>query len=206
MTTNIYVDGFNLYYGAVKGTHFRWLNIERYFTLLRPHDSIHKIYYFTAEIHGPHHANQMTYLNALATLPRVAIILGRYKLKSVRCGVPGCRFPGSRVFNVPEEKRTDVQIALQMVHDAWADACDRFILVSGDSDLVPAIRMLKEISPDKKVTVYVPSRHKRRSAAVELPSAADRGRILPNELIPKAQFPVRIPDGSGGFIDKPAAW
>ena len=35
--TVVYVDGFNLYYGAVKGTPYKWLDLEKYFQLLRPH-------------------------------------------------------------------------------------------------------------------------------------------------------------------------
>lgn len=206
MRTNVYIDAFNLYYGAVKHTRYKWLDLERLFARLRPHDSIQTIYYFTAEIKGPHHANQITYLSALATLPRVQIIFGKYKLKTVKCGVEKCTFPGSRLFQVPEEKRTDVQIALTMARDAWQDACDRFILVSGDSDLVPGVNMVKEIAPAKQVVVYIPARNAQRGAAVELRAAADKARILPNELIRKSQFPPSIPDGSGGFIHKPADW
>ena len=116
-------------------------------------------YYFTAEIKGSHYPNQVLYLNALATLPKVEIIFGKYKLKEVTCNVAACDFGGSRRFWVPEEKRTDVQISLRMVCDAWENASDRLILVSGDSDLVPGVNMVKEVSPDKEVIVHVPARH-----------------------------------------------
>jgi hypothetical protein len=32
----IYVDGFNLYYGAVRGGPHKWLDLQKYFTMLRP--------------------------------------------------------------------------------------------------------------------------------------------------------------------------
>ena len=59
-----------------------------------------------------------------------------------------------------------------------------------------------------RVLVYVPFRSQApsRGAAVELRGAADRHRGLPNLLIQKSQFPPKIPDGSGGFIHKPADW
>ncbi|MGW8255844.1 MAG: NYN domain-containing protein, partial [Thermoguttaceae bacterium] len=137
----IYIDSFNLYYGALKGGPHKWLNIERYFRLLRPHDAIEKIRYFTARINGPRASNQEKYLTALTTLPLVEVILGKFKSKRIECQVTTCDFPGSRFFSSFEEKRTDVNIALWMLHDAQKDLCDRLILVSGDSDLVPAVSM-----------------------------------------------------------------
>ncbi|MDY7011383.1 MAG: NYN domain-containing protein, partial [Planctomycetota bacterium] len=206
MRTNVYVDGFNLYYGAVKDTKFKWLNLQRYFELLLSHDDIQTVYYFTAEISGSHHAHQMTYLRALATLPKVEIVFGKFKLKTITCGVKVCDFSGERLFKMPEEKRTDVQIALRMARYCWEDACDRFVLVSGDSDLVPAVNLVKEICPGKQVIVYIPARNPERATAVELRAAADKARILPNELIRKTQFQAKFPDGFGGFICKPANW
>ena len=50
MKANVYVDGFNLYYGAVKGTPYRWLDIAAMCRLLLPHDQINQIKYFTALI------------------------------------------------------------------------------------------------------------------------------------------------------------
>ncbi len=72
-----------MYYGAIKGGPNKWLNLERYFTLLRQGDDVQRLHYFTAMVDGPHLAYQEVYLRALATLPRVNIVLGYYKLKSV---------------------------------------------------------------------------------------------------------------------------
>ena len=83
----IYVDGFNLYYGTVKGTKWKWLDVERFFSVLRQDDDIQAIKYFTAEIEGPHRFHQQAYLLALATLPKIQIILGRFKSKQVQCHV-----------------------------------------------------------------------------------------------------------------------
>ena len=55
---------------------------------------------------------------------------------------------------VNEEKRTDVNIAIQMLEDAYEDRCDKLILVSGDSDLVPAVIRVRNLG--KKVLVYIP--------------------------------------------------
>lgn len=107
---------------------------------------------------------------------------------------------------MPEEKRTDVNIAVQMLDDAYQDACDRFVIVSGDSDLVPAVNRLKVRFPKKEVVVYVPTRDPDRGAATELRGSADKDRDLPLALLKPSQLAPRVPDGAGGFIEKPADW
>jgi len=202
----VYVDGFNLYYGAVKGSPHKWLDLQRYFEMLRPHDDIQAVRYFTALIDGPRRRNQLAYVRALETLPLVEIVLGKFKMKQVTCQVRACTFTGTRRFTTQEEKRTDVNIAVRMLDDAYQNVCDRFVIVSGDSDLVPVVNEVKARFPDKEVIVYVPARSRVRGAAVELRAAADKDRVLPLEKLPHAQFPPRVPDGSGRVITKPADW
>lgn len=202
----VYIDGFNLYYGLMRGGPYKWLNLQKYFERLRPDDDIQAIRYFTAMVDGPRRPNQETYLRALETLPLVEIVLGRFKDKQVRCGVQACSFSGRKIFLVPEEKRTDVSIAVRMLDDAYQNLCDRFVIVSGDSDLVPAVNMVKSRFPQKELIVYVPARNPVRGAAVELRSACDRHRTLPPNLLSRAQFPAQVPDGNGGFIAKPTDW
>jgi hypothetical protein len=204
--TIVYIDGFNLYYGAVRGSAFKWLNLQRFFQLLRPHDNIVKVHYFTALVDGPTKPNQEVYFRALGTLPLVNIVLGKFKKKQVRCSNSACTFAGDRFFAVPEEKRTDVNIAVFLLDDAYQNQCDHSIVVSGDSDLVPAISLLKVRFPQKRVTVYVPSRNPMRGAAVELRSVADKHRTLPLNLLPFSQFSNPLPDGAGGLLHKPASW
>lgn len=202
----IYVDGFNLYYGAKRGTPHKWLDLETFFERLRQDDHIQTIKYFTAEVDGTRRTNQQIYLAALTTCPKVQIILGRYKYKQVKCGVRQCNFNGGRFFRVPEEKRTDVSIAIHMLDDAHQQKADRLIIISGDSDLVPSVAMIKHRYPDIETIVYVPARDKTRGAATELRSVADKSRTLPQDLIARSQFPGKLPDGQGGWITKPAGW
>jgi 6-hydroxy-3-succinoylpyridine 3-monooxygenase len=154
----VYIDGFNLYYGAVKNTPWKWLNIEKYFTLLRDKDDIKTIKYFTARITGSHKPNQEAFIKALLTLNTIQIIYGLFKFKKVKCLVKNCTYSGTKTFNVPEEKRTDVNIAAHMLEDAFYNRCDKLILVTGDSDLVPAVKAVKRISPKKKDYCLYPSK------------------------------------------------
>ena len=130
LRTIVYVDGFNFYYGVLKGTPYRWLDLEKFYTLLRPHDQIQSIKFFTALVDpGPHRDRQDTLLSALrACAPAVEVILGRFKLKQVDCSRCTSRWLQ------PEEKRTDVNIGIHMIDDAHRGRCERQVVVSGDSD------------------------------------------------------------------------
>jgi len=202
----VYVDGFNLYYGTVRGTRYKWLDLERLFTRLRPDDDLQAIYYFTALVSGPSLERQLTYLRALATTPLVQVVMGRFKLKTVQCRHDACAMNGPRFFTMMEEKRSDVNIALQMIDDAYQLRPDRMILVTGDSDLVPAINLIKQRFTEIRITVYVPARNTTRAAATELRSASDRDRTLPLSLVKKCLFPPVIDHPSGKQIVKPSTW
>jgi hypothetical protein len=205
--TIVYIDGLNLYYGAVReAPALKWLNIDLLCRRLRPHDDIQVIKYFSASIIGPTRSNQDAYLRALATLTSVQVILGRFKERKVKCGVSSCTHTGSRWFQKPEEKRTDVNIAVAMLDDAYQDACEHLILISGDSDLVPGVATVRSRFPAKRITLYVPCRNPLRGAAVELRASVHRHRDLPLILLGHSQFPDAVPDGAGGVIHRPATW
>lgn len=73
MRTYIYIDGFNFYYGALKGTSFKWLDFKAFFTcILKSHHLILSIKYFTALVSAtPDDPNkpirQETFIRAIKT-------------------------------------------------------------------------------------------------------------------------------------------
>ncbi len=88
MRTHVYVDGFNLYYGALKGTPFKWIDpVKLAYQLLPAGYSVSKLKYFTARVSGIHDAGapgrQQAYLRALATLPEVEVIWGSFLSKTI---------------------------------------------------------------------------------------------------------------------------
>jgi len=205
--THVYVDGFNLYYGMLKDSNFKWLNLDRFFNLLRPHDQVLKILYFTAMIDGSGLGNQENYIRALTTLPSVEIILGKLMKRNVMCKVADCDYRGSRIFTTAEEKGTDVNIAVRMMDDAFYARCENFVLVSGDSDLAPVILKIKSLSPLNRIVVYVPARKPNQWLRHSKPLAeiADKYRFLPDVILSKSQFPEIMQD-SDGLIRKPPSW
>jgi len=201
----VYIDGFNLYYNAIIRTQFKWLNFAKFVKAVRTNDTIVQIKYFTALVEGRGQVNQLTFWKALETLPSVQIIKGKHKKKQRQCLVRECRHSGDRTFTSLEEKRTDVSIAIEMLDDAYQDRCDIFVLISGDSDLVPVIKKIRDRFPSKEVTVYVPNRGG-DDGHHEIRGAAHRARDLPLNVLKHAQFPDKVPDGYGGSIEKPRDW
>ena len=72
--TNVYVDGFNLYYGAAKDTLYKWVNLADLCLQVMPGLTLNRIRYFTALV-KPRPSNpqirlrQEIYIRALETLP-----------------------------------------------------------------------------------------------------------------------------------------
>ena len=102
MKTFVYVDGFNLYYGAVRGTALKWLDISRMCQLLLPRHDIASIKYFTARISTrpgdpDQPARQQTFLRALRTLPNLEIIYGHFLTSEVMMPLAGCA-PGEQKY------------------------------------------------------------------------------------------------------------
>lgn len=104
--TYVYVDGFNLYYGAVKNTPFRWLNlVELARRVLPPAHNIKRVKYFTARVSGAADptapARQQVYLNALKTLPEVEIYFGNFLAKTVWRPLTNLPVAGKTINSVP---------------------------------------------------------------------------------------------------------
>src|SRR3990170_8012611 len=122
--TFVYVDGFNLYYGAVKDTPYKWLNIRRLAELLLPGYSMAKIKYFTARVSARKDdpekpTRQQIYLRALRTLENLEIIYGSFLSHDVMMPLAEPTPSGPRFAKVArtEEKGSDVNIATHLIHD-----------------------------------------------------------------------------------------
>jgi hypothetical protein len=91
LKTFLYIDGFNLYYGAVKDAPLKWLNPVALAARAFPRNQILATKYFTAKVgallHDPDKPNrQMIFWRALRTLPQLEIILGDFRTRRVRAG------------------------------------------------------------------------------------------------------------------------
>ena len=162
MITNCYIDGFNLYYRALKDTPFRWLNLRRLASILFPDDEINQVSYFTALLNqrpdNPDQpARQLTYLQALGTLPGMDIYYGAFRprIKTRRLAEPIPGLPEYVRILDREEKGTDVNLATRLLVDWFSGAYEQAVVVSNDSDLASPMRYVRD-ELGLKVTVVNP--------------------------------------------------
>jgi hypothetical protein len=206
--TNVYVDAFNLYYRAVKGTPYKWLNIDALIHAMYSFVSINKIRYFSANIRprpdDPTKAQrQEVYFRALGTIPHLTIHKGHYaeRIKSM----PLAESPTHECVRVisTEEKGSDVNLASYLLVDAFKGDYEVAIVLSNDSDLEEPIRLVKS---EFGLPVYVlnPERDP-KSMARQLLAVADNYRVITTEALSKCQFPASLVDSTGSFL-KPSTW
>jgi len=204
----IYIDGFNLYFGALKKTEYKWLNLEKLFqNLLGEHHHITEIKYFTARISprpgNPHSPDrQKAYLKALEHYCRtVKIYYGHFLSHKIKVKVDnppkGC--PSYVTAVDTKEKGSDVNLALHILNDAWHDRYDYAILVSNDSDIAGALKFAKE-EHNKKIGLITPGH---RHPSQTLMQYKDFMKIIRPSVLADSQLPNHI---SGTNISKPASW
>ena len=146
------IDGFNLYHGLrdARLRSSRWLDLRGMCTsLLKPSQQLELVRYFTARVRrNPAAARrQSMYMDALLACGGIEIDFGHFLSSPTRCRSCGA------VRHRQEEKRTDVNIAVRLLEDAYDDRFDTAMVVSGDSDLVPPIESVRHRFPDKRVLV-----------------------------------------------------
>lgn len=205
------VDGFNLYHSvrrAMRDTgerHLRWLDLSSlltsYIHIFGTDADLEEIHYFTAYAHHltgskPDVVNRhRTFVDALKSTG-VTVHVARFKKKDLRC--PNC----GAWFKRHEEKETDVAVGVTAIELLHHDTCDTLVIVSGDTDIAPAIRTAKRLFPNKQVCVAFP--HARFNA--ELQQIADFSFRIRGAQYAKHQFadPVLLP--SGRTLSKPRSW
>ena len=214
MRTYLYIDGFNLYYSAVKGTPLRWLNPVALVTRAFPKNQIVRTKYFTARVSAlPGDPGQPTrqqfYWRALQTLPDFEIILGEFRTRRVRAAVVTPPPKTIEVFKT-EEKGSDVNLAAHLLHDGFLGKYDAAIVVTGDSDLISPIKMVRT-TLTKPVGVLNPHRASgpgrrppRRSAGLQHAASFYQDSVTWSQL-EDAQFPATLSDPEGIF-HQPDAW
>lgn len=209
MPTNVYIDGFNLYYGCLRGTPCRWLDLEALCQRLLPKDDVKCIRYFTAKVSArPGNASapteQATYLRALATLPRVSVHFGHFLSHAVTMPL-ATPTPGgptkARVVRT-EEKGSDVNLASLMLLDGFRGDCDTAVVISNDSDLREPVRIARH---ELGLTVGVVNPHLPAHRSRELSEHADFFKQLRRSALKACLFPDELTDAKGSF-KKPLTW
>ena len=212
MRTYVYIDGFNLYYGALKGTPYKWLDVKALFkAILRPENELLKIKYYTARVSArPDNPDAPTrqdfYLQALeAHIPELEITHGHFIQKPVKMRlVEKMRFRHSMYVRVlkSEEKGSDVNLSVHLVNDAWNNCYDCAVVCSNDGDMAEAMRIVRR-ERHKSVVLVVPGDPVTRPASSQLRRWASKTMHIPPAALAACQLPNPIP---GTSIHKPKNW
>lgn len=199
-----YIDGFNLYFGlrSKRWRRFYWLNIHSVSqNLLRQNQQLVGVKYFTSRVSDSPRdpgkdRRQTAYLEAIATLPLTTCFFGHYLAKQVEC--KSCH----AAWQTHEEKMTDVNIAVEMLTDAYCDRFDVALLISGDSDLSGPIERIRQLFPLKRVIVVFPPKR----TSERLRSVAHGAFTLGRVTISRSLLPDPIVKPDGYEITKPQSW
>ncbi len=203
--TYIYVDGFNLYYGSLKKTSYKWLDLKALFkSILAPDNQILKIKYYSARVSDKislgASARQHAYIRAISTIPEVEVHWGSF-LYSEKFK-PNAPLTNPKTYSkvvVVEEKGSDVNIATHLVHDGCKDLYDVAVVVSNDSDLIEPIRVAKD-ELGKTVGIICPGDSLTERLNRIPPSFV---RHINPTLLKAAQFSRVLPKSN---IKKPPSW
>ena len=195
----IYIDGFNVYYALKQPQYqqFKWLDYRKLAeNSIGPNNKITGVFYFTAIVSWKREnaLRHKSYIRALQWAG-VETIRGRFLSKHVKC------HKCDKYFQTHEEKRTDVNIALKILTDAYDDLYDKALIISADSDLLPVINAVRKYSPDKKIGVMFPigrSNH-------DLRHACDFRIKMSQKILTDSQFPEKIKIGNK-VIQRPPTW
>ena len=198
-----YIDGFNLYYGLKESDwrRYLWLDLPTLAkSLIRPDQDLVKTKYFTSRVVSPEgkKKRQSIYLEALNTHcgASLQMYFGHYQSDPWTCNACGA------IEHVPSEKKTDVNIAVEIMMDAFDDAFDTALIVTADSDLIPPILAVKRLYPRKRIFVAFPPQRN----SVELKREAHVSLTIGRAKFAQAQMPEVVTKKDGTKLSRPDKW
>lgn len=207
MRTFVYVDGFNLFYGSLKGRPNKWLDLCALFDRVLPQGLIvERVKYFTARVSAlPHNQDapnrQDVYIRALRGHlgSRIEVIEGHFTVKATNA--PSANDPAQKVRILKtEEKGSDVNLAVELLNDAWLDCYDCAVVVSNDADLASAMRLVKQ-QRQKHVVLCTPGAPDRKPMAVLSKWSHRQIGIFDQDAAA-----CQLPSPTQGGLFRPADW
>lgn len=229
--TAVFIDGYNLYYGRLRGTSYKWLDVVSLFDqLLRDQDSLSELIsvsYFSAPALGRFATHgqasvlaQQDYVRALQQLhpTRFSLVMGKHSYDRDGTSMPrfveGEPFDRTRRIKVwkVEEKQTDVNLALSMYRAACSGRFKQLVVCSNDSDAAPALKALRADFTELAIGVITPRKppcargqsHRWSSTSLQQHSTWLRHHLLDAEL-EAAQLPDLVRTNKRP-IRKPSHW
>lgn len=201
----VYVDGFNLFYGALKRTPYRWLDLRILCHEMLPQDNILAIKYFTARVSARpgdpgKPLRQEMFLRALRTLPGVSIHFGQFRTRPTKLPLSNTTPPKFVWVDRTEEKGSDVNLAAHLLLDGFHKRYETAVLITNDSDLETPVRMVRQ---DLGLQIGILNPHPTHSSVLK--QWANFTKRIRQSDVAAAQFPTTLTDKTGAF-SKPSSW
>src|SRR3989339_408090 len=198
---SVYIDGFNLYFGMLqKGfRHLLWLDLVCLSkSFLRPGQILSAVNYFTSYVRNnpEKEKRQNTFIEALQARGGINMQFGYFQMKNFTCRSCGHTYPD------PAEKMTDVNISVSLISDAYEDKFDTAILMSGDSDLVPPVKIIRNRFPKKKIVIAFPPARLNNSLQYE----ANASFVIGRKTLKDCQLPDVVKKPNGFELRCPSKW
>ncbi len=198
----VYIDGFSLYFGLrdMGWSRYYWLNVKSLCEKFAkpPRCRLEGVKYFTSRIKGDQSkvARQDAFIQALKTVPNIEVLWGEYGTRGYKCH--SCFHEGK----LSTEKMTDVYKASEMIVDASQNKYDIAYLISGDRDLVPAIKVIKDRFPARRIVLIPPPMR----YCSDLAEVAHVTLTMWEYYLRKAQFPPIITRTGRPPLTCPPSW
>lgn len=173
---------------------------------LQPYQTLEKVRYFSAIQKNKEKAKRQDLLfQANKFNPKFSITLGNFRQKSKWRNVECNGKKVGREIKFWEEKKSDVALASFIIRDIIKEECDTIFLFSADSDITPALDVVKEITYGKrsiKIIVFFPP----GNFSYDLKDAANKAiklenheykfkaSLLPKELTLQNGYVIKCPE------------
>jgi len=234
VTTIVYVDGFNFYYGAVKGTQYKWADFEKLTGRLIPNDQVSKIRYFTAPVksrgsdpQGPE--RQAAFIRAISSNPLIEVHLGHFRTDPAWLPLAPGRWADATRPRVRSRRNVDMiqnrfeprlsrppSIRVLKTEEKGSDVnLASFLLYDTFKGLCSKALVISNDSDlaepikmvvEEGVVVGVVNPHRRHKMSRHLKNVASFDIQLRHQILAKCQMPSPVFGARGQQIHKPKTW
>lgn len=154
-----YIDGFNLYHAIdeMDKPYLKWVSYYKISKILAdPAEEVVKVVWCTAKTKkspakGDRHDRLVNAQKLEGVLPRMGHFVDETR---------ECRNCEAKWFH-PTEKEGDINVAINLLRDAFRDEFDHAYLVTADSDQAATVRMFIDEFKEKEITIVAPPGRRR---------------------------------------------
>ena len=171
----VFIDGNNFYYGLRKiygkNKSLKSFNFKKFADFLAEKNSVVGIFYYNAQLDKEHnpdkYESQKEFFEKLKQIPNFHLVL----CKLLKRNIMGTN---KHYYIIKED---DINMAVDMVENAYDNKFDVAILVSGDGDFAPAVRSVKKKKKQVENIFF------KSSSSRNLQSFCDKSSELTKEIL-----------------------